>query len=299
MTSKSFDDPCWCGEHEATVLCKGAGWIIARCKSCATGRTVPPPLIDAKDLHCHYSNYARNTNRLDFHHYEGLARVALQTFERISQFEDSDSKSALDIGCSTGSLVYVMSTKGYRATGVDIDGEAIRSAKLHYSVDALEGTVESFVERGAKFDIIVFNHVLEHIHKPLEMLFRAKRILKPEGRVWITLPNIDSVRFYIQRERTWFLQIQEHVWHFNRRSLYNLLAAGKFCDVRSVGGRLREYRNWVRIGWRHQSGAVSVVSLIQNWQHNAIELLADSYYLLSRASGDSMYVCAARGRDQL
>jgi SAM-dependent methyltransferase len=204
----------------------------------------------------------------------------------------------LDIGCSAGSLVYVMTTKGYRATGIDVDGDAIRLAKLHYSVDVLEGGAESLIERGEKFDIVVFNHVLEHIHKPLQMLLMVHRILKPDGRVWITLPNIDSVRFYLQRERTWFLQVQEHVWHFNTESLHNLLAASKFHDIRSVGGRLREYKSWIRVGWRHQSPAASVVNLIQNWEHNGIELVADSCYFLSRAWGDSIYASAVARRDQ-
>jgi SAM-dependent methyltransferase len=294
---KSFDVPCWCKEHEGRVLCQSAVWVIVRCKSCGTSRTIPPPLIDANDLRTHYSNYAKKTNRLDFHRYEELARVALQTFERISPFEDTDTKSALDIGCSTGSLVCLMTTKGYRATGIDIDDEAIRLAKSHYSVNVLEGTVENLVEGGAKFDIIIFNHVLEHVHKPLEMLSWVQHILKPGGRVWITLPSIDSVRFYIQREGTWFLQVQEHVWHFNRTSLWNLLAATKFCDIRSVGGRLREYRTWIRVGWRHQGWRESMKSLVQNWEHNAVEIISDCGFLLWKDWGDSIYVSAAKGGD--
>lgn len=45
-----------------------------------------------------------------------------------------------------------------------------------------------------QFDIITANHVLEHVHKPDKILLELKRILKPNGQVFIEVPNERSLR---------------------------------------------------------------------------------------------------------
>ena len=42
------------------------------------------------------------------------------------------------------------------------------------------------------YDVVVLSRVLEHSLKPKEMLTHVIRILKPDGQVWISCPNVES-----------------------------------------------------------------------------------------------------------
>lgn len=44
-----------------------------------------------------------------------------------------------------------------------------------------------------KFDIITVNHVLEHVKDPDEILWDLKRVLKPNGHIYLEVPNERSL----------------------------------------------------------------------------------------------------------
>jgi len=51
----------------------------------------------------------------------------------------------------------------------------------------------------------------------------ANRVLKPEGRLVIEVPRLDSVTFRLYRERWPGLQAPQHTVLFERRTLLNLI----------------------------------------------------------------------------
>lgn len=78
------------------------------------------------------------------------------------------------------------------------------------TVDAVAGLVEALVSRHPEritghvslfeafspphpYDTVVMGHVLEHVADPVAVLARARRWLKPGGRVVILVPNADSI----------------------------------------------------------------------------------------------------------
>lgn len=76
---------------------------------------------------------------------------------------------------------------------VEIDEEAAKDA-AKYSVDAIVGDIEEFgwIKKWAdvEFDYMIFADVLEHLHNPQEVLSRTKRLLKDEGYILLSVPNI-------------------------------------------------------------------------------------------------------------
>ena len=44
-----------------------------------------------------------------------------------------------------------------------------------------------------KYDVILANHVLEHVNSPSKVLNYIKLFLKDEGKVFITVPNANSL----------------------------------------------------------------------------------------------------------
>lgn len=56
--------------------------------------------------------------------------------------------------------------------------------------------VESYFERfdtDERFDVIVMGFVLEHVREPIELLAHVRRWLQPGGRLFVTVPNGESL----------------------------------------------------------------------------------------------------------
>lgn len=76
---------------------------------------------------------------------------------------------------------------------VEIDNEAFISAS-RYSKDGICDNIENFTWKdkfsGLQFDYILFADVLEHLNNPSKVLNIASTLLKPDGKILASIPNI-------------------------------------------------------------------------------------------------------------
>jgi 2-polyprenyl-3-methyl-5-hydroxy-6-metoxy-1,4-benzoquinol methylase len=70
----------------------------------------------------------------------------------------------------------------------------------------------------AIFDVVVFNHVVEHLADPLADLRRGLERLRSDGLVVIGVPNFGSWMARLRGANWASLQPQEHYWQFTRAS---------------------------------------------------------------------------------
>ena len=104
----------------------------------------------------------------------------------------------LDFGCGNGGILRLAAQVVARAEGVEVNPASAQIARaqglnVHSSVEALP-TVPTF-------DIIMSNHVLEHVRDVCGTLERLRQCLKPGGRIVLKLP-IDDARTSYQRAWT-------------------------------------------------------------------------------------------------
>lgn len=103
----------------------------------------------------------------------------------------------LDVGAGAGA-----NAKRLRALGKDVyavtasQGELERLRHVTRSVKLLDIEREVPDFECGSFDAIVCSHILEHLRDPGAVLIRLSDLLKPDGRIYIALPNI---AFYKQR----------------------------------------------------------------------------------------------------
>ncbi|MEJ0070543.1 MAG: methyltransferase domain-containing protein [Pseudomonadota bacterium] len=83
----------------------------------------------------------------------------------------------------------------------------------------------------APYDVAVLSNVLEHALDPAEMLRQVRRILTPDGEVWISCPNAASWlrRLFGRRWINWHAPF--HIVHFTDATLSKTLEAGGFDSV--------------------------------------------------------------------
>jgi SAM-dependent methyltransferase len=111
-----------------------------------------------------------------------FARSGLR--DAMTEFAPMLSGRLLDVGCGTKPYQPLFDVDAY--IGLDIDSEASRKrgiADHHY-----DGNTFPFAD--ASFDSILCNQVLEHVFNPDEFLGEIVRVLKPGGKLLLTVPFV-------------------------------------------------------------------------------------------------------------
>ena len=98
---------------------------------------------------------------------------------------------ALEIGCGGGDLLMQMKEIGWKTIGIDFDPGAV-AASMQRGLDVREGDLVAQSFTDASFDVVLMNHVLEHLPEPLNTMREIKRILRPRGRLILVTPNFAS-----------------------------------------------------------------------------------------------------------
>jgi len=101
----------------------------------------------------------------------------------------------LDIGCGEGFFAGELAQSGNRITGVDDRETPANPVFERYFRADLDHGIGQVVEQlnGRKFDRVLLLDVLEHLKSPERILQQAHAVLKREGSLIVSLPNIANV----------------------------------------------------------------------------------------------------------
>ncbi len=104
---------------------------------------------------------------------------------------DLTGLSVLDIGCSTGFLANEIATDGADVVGVDIDVPGVTAATKRFGdrVRFLCSSADALPLPDSSVDVVVFNHIYEHVVDPDAVVTEIHRVLKPDGVVYLGLGN--------------------------------------------------------------------------------------------------------------
>ena len=103
-------------------------------------------------------------------------------------------RSLLDIGCADGSFAMMIGTRyDYNLFGIDICKKPIIEARKK-GVMAITQNIEKekLPYKNNTFNIIIMCEVLEHIFDTDFLIKEIYRVLKPNGYLFITVPNVAS-----------------------------------------------------------------------------------------------------------
>ncbi|MFI9152688.1 class I SAM-dependent methyltransferase [Streptomyces sp. NPDC053367] len=92
----------------------------------------------------------------------------------------------LDVGTGTGTAALAAQARGAKVRAVDADGGMARLARAR-GVDAQEGALPELPFPDDEFDAVVGNFVLNHVGRPRTALAELRRVLRPGGRLALTL----------------------------------------------------------------------------------------------------------------
>lgn len=143
------------------------------------------------------------------------------------------STRLLDLGCGNGEFLELAEACGWRATGIDMDEQAVAIARER-NLDAHVGEVEQAVElfSGETWDVVTMAHVVEHLHDPGAAIEAAAKLLRPGGRLWLATPNPSSLAHELFGIDWFHLDPPRHLVLFSPRALVRLVGEHGFSGAR-------------------------------------------------------------------
>jgi 2-polyprenyl-3-methyl-5-hydroxy-6-metoxy-1,4-benzoquinol methylase len=142
------------------------------------------------------------------------------------------SGQLLDIGCNEGRTLKNYARNGFQAEGTELNETAAAIAR-QAGFTVFTGPLDEVTPKAA-YDVAVLSNVLEHALDPKAMLLSVRRLLKPEGQVWISCPNSQSwLRSVFGR---WWIHwhVPFHITHFSPEMLHALLHESGFRPMETL-----------------------------------------------------------------
>ncbi len=171
-----------------TVACRGCGLLM----------TNPMPVPEAIDDF--YRNHYRRLYRkaegpsADYLQNWGVERRAAYTAE-ILEREGllAGTRRVLDVGCGEGTILKEI---GRRAPQAELHGVEPARASAAFAREqagcAVYASLGEALGSGLVFDLIVVNHVLEHVSDPVRFLTLLRGALAPGGAVHVDVPDAQA-----------------------------------------------------------------------------------------------------------
>jgi len=229
--------PCAiCGglSFKPSLACEGFSYV--RCTNCGLVQMNPQPL--EKEIILRYDtrsgedylNYEL-TNEKAFLDLQLLALndAGFYGFEKAALGDSASGGKprVLDIGCATGSLLAVFHERGWETTGIEISGPQAEYGRQKRNLDIRSLPLEKNVFPAASFNAVLASHLIEHMNNPADMVREVRRILSPEGRFFVTTPNISGFQAGLFKGR-WRSAIFDHLYLFSMKTLSRLLSENGF-----------------------------------------------------------------------
>lgn len=129
---------------------------------------------------------------LDWEHKAEVSKSLVDFF--IQRVGEVKNKKILDVGFGSGGIVVAFSLAGGVLSGVEVDTELGEIAKKNLLANKVTADLqiydgENFPFPDSFFDHVVSFSVLEHVSFPDKVIKEMLRVLKPGGRILLTLPN--------------------------------------------------------------------------------------------------------------
>lgn len=193
---------------------------ILECNLCGLGHTDPvPDDLDKYYFSDYYDQLVFNTpSKL-----ESIQRWYEQKVSPSTLLPDTKGK-LLAVGCGPGQKLAELSKKGWNCVGIELDPEACQYAREEYNLTVHNGTLPGNLSEFNKgeFDVVLYDHVFEHLLSPREDLDAAAKVLDQKGSLIIEVPNFGSLSRYIFNEFWGDHDVPRHIFHYTPKSLKKL-----------------------------------------------------------------------------
>ena len=213
------------------------GYDLIQCKICSF--IFADTKVTQKELDEYYSNLSKYENKKistggGYSNYDRDRLI--DTAKYLSSVFNDKEIEIVDVGCASGGLLEHLRNEGFKnLTGIDPSISCVNITKYEKGINCFNSSLFNLDKTFGKYDLIILSHVWEHILDLEAALMSIKKILKPNGYIYVECPNAMNYKNLIHSPFQEFNT--EHINHFSFSSLNNFFAKRRF-DIIENGTRI-------------------------------------------------------------
>ncbi len=141
--------------------------------------------------------------------------------------------TVLDVGTGSGALGRYLKTRNCVVDGITYSEEEAREAVSGYDrleIVDLEVSLPSAVFSEARYDVVVCADILEHLRNATDVLVDLRRLLAPEGRILLSIPNATYMGVLFGLLSSRFVRTQEGVLDITHVNFFDRLGLEQFVE---------------------------------------------------------------------
>ncbi|MDG2195059.1 MAG: class I SAM-dependent methyltransferase [Polaribacter sp.] len=150
--------------------------------------------------------------------YQNVRKYTVRKKRQLIDSFQTTEKNLLDVGAGTGDFLNTCKTNGWNVSGIEPNKDARKNALKK----GIRLEVDLFSLQPNSFDVITLWHVLEHVARLDEYIEQLKKVLKPDGVLFIAVPNYKSFDAAYYKEHWAAFDVPRHLWHFSQFSIQKL-----------------------------------------------------------------------------
>jgi len=198
------------------------------------------PRLKKKHLkHLYSEDYFHNSNSSHFgyENYLGDEKKIIKTFsKRIASIEKTShgkKGKLLDIGCATGFFLKAARDRNWDVEGVEISEFAAKYARKHFKFKIYQNDFLNLNLPNNYYDVITMWDVIEHLYHPRAALSKIYKLLKPNGLLIFSTPDVTSLPSKLTRDK-WvgYKLSDEHLTYFSTNTAKHLIENSGFSVIK-------------------------------------------------------------------
>ncbi|MEK7450491.1 MAG: class I SAM-dependent methyltransferase [Patescibacteria group bacterium] len=195
-----------------------------------------------------------------------LIKAYIKEFQRIEPFLPQNPK-ILEIGCGNGFFLEALKKKGIKDLfGVEASLKMVSEATPYFKNRIIKDVFKQKQFPDNNFDAVLCFHTLDHIVDPNRFIKSVQKILKPGGFILFVVHNTDSIFAKLFGEK-WPIFDIEHIYLFNKNTLYSLFSKHKFKSIQTFNAKnsypLSYYVRMSPTSFKTKNAIVSVLNKLK------------------------------------
>lgn len=212
-------------QHMVSLRFTKFGYRLVRCECC--GLVYLDLDVSAEDMREFYSKeyFSGGEDRRGYADYVGDQETLRLSFQqKLTGIEKRKAAGRLlDIGCATGYFLDVAKEHAWEVYGQEVSEFAGGVAAERHGDHIFIGGMDAVQLPPHSLDVITMWDVIEHLADPVDVLRRARELLKADGMLVICTGDIDSLLARLQGSRSRIYNPPQHLYYFSRRTLSRTL----------------------------------------------------------------------------
>jgi 2-polyprenyl-3-methyl-5-hydroxy-6-metoxy-1,4-benzoquinol methylase len=204
-------------------LFEKANYRIEKCLACELVQVTNIPKTEQLEMSYdehfyekYYKNLETNSKKQQYEY--------INFHNKMDQIESRIGRKGkiLDVGCSFGFFLDAARQRGWTVTGVELSEYAASYAMQRFGLSVVNKSILDAGFEANSFDVITMWYVIEHLPNPKGVLECLGNLLKNDGILVVSTPNVKSYQAKFQGKK-WRMWIPpEHVLYFSPETVKHL-----------------------------------------------------------------------------